>query len=213
MDGVRVGCSELPDGSLVLYIVTVAQVLGLRIVVSKTLRRHSASCCGSGNQVHPSQCGVPAVSCCGSGNPVMPRGTHMVLYEVSSVFLLLNLIAHWALLRLSQRVDQDPLTHLRQASEHLSSRTARAALSGPSDSNAFPKRQGTAVTRQDPRVFLHISSSESHACTLVIRPEQSVHSTLLPALGSYFLHYGRENLINDAAGKCKADSCTYFAAW
>ena len=31
----RVGCSELPDGSLVLYIVTVAHVLGLRIVVQR----------------------------------------------------------------------------------------------------------------------------------------------------------------------------------
>ena len=43
MDGVRVGCSKLPDGSLVLYIVTVAHVLGLWIVVSETLRRHSAA--------------------------------------------------------------------------------------------------------------------------------------------------------------------------
>ena len=55
----------------------------------------------------------------------MREWRYMVLYEVSSVFLLLNPIAHWALLRLNQRVDQDPLTHLRQASEHLSSRTGR----------------------------------------------------------------------------------------
>ena len=50
---VRVGCPDIPDGSLVLYIATVAHVLGLRIVLSETLRRHSACCCGSGNQVHP----------------------------------------------------------------------------------------------------------------------------------------------------------------
>ena len=38
----------------------------------------------------------------------------MVLHESSSVFLLLIPIAHWALLRLNQIFDQDPLVHLRQ---------------------------------------------------------------------------------------------------
>ena len=195
----------------VLGIVTVAHVLGLRIVVSETLRRHSAVVAAI--RFTPDVAASLQSAVAAAAIQLRREWWHMVLYEVSSV-LLLNPIAHWALLRLSPRVDQGPLIHLRQAIEwpgfsfgqpHCVLLALECVTGGSEHISSYP------------RVFyIYLRQDHTLVCSCFGSSNRSIRRSFLLS-SAQFLRFLLSALWpgeshQRSCWEVKADSYTYFAA-